>query len=86
MSSCTGIPYGDTRKELFIRSRYLLFMSAAKWTDRQKQRVEILFEEYPDIKKVYGLCHSLRMIFSNNTIKDAVRLFMTKWYYKVEEV
>ena len=24
----------------------------------------ILFEEYPDIKKAYGLCHSLRMIFS----------------------
>ena len=25
---------GDTRKELLIRSRYLLFKSADKWTDR----------------------------------------------------
>ena len=54
-------PNGDTRKELLIRSRYLLFKSADKWTDRQKQRAAILFEEYPDIKTAYGLCHSLRM-------------------------
>lgn len=79
-------PNGDTRKELLIRSRYLLFKSADKWTDRQKQRAEILFEEYPDIKKAYGLCHSLRMIFSQNTIKDAARLSMARWYNKVEEV
>lgn len=76
---------GDTRKELLIRSRYLLFKSADKWTDRQKQRAEILFEEYPDIQKAYGLCHSLRMIFSKNTIKDAARLSMARWYNNVEE-
>ena len=76
---------GDTRKELLIRSRYLLFKSANDWTDRQKQRAAILFKEYPDIKKAYELCHSLRMIFSKNTIKDAARLSMSKWYNKVEE-
>lgn len=78
-------PNGDTRKELLIRSRYLLFKSADRWTDRQKQRAEILFEEYPDIQKAYGLCHSLRMIFSKNTIKDAARLSMARWYNKVEK-
>ena len=76
---------GDTRKELLVRSRYLLFKSADKWTGRQKQRAAILFEEFPDIKKAYGLCHSLRMIFSKDTIKDAARLSMAKWYNKVEE-
>ena len=77
------VPYqysnGDTRRELLIRSRYLLFKSADKWTERQKQRAAILFEEYPDIKKTYGLCHSLRMVFSKNTIKDAARLAMAGW-------
>lgn len=29
-------PNGDTRKELLVRSRYLRFKSADKWTDRQK--------------------------------------------------
>lgn len=76
---------GDTRKELLMRSRYLLFKSAEKWTERQKQRAAILFSEYPDIKKAYGLCHSLRMIFAKNTIKDAARLSMARWYNKVEE-
>ena len=76
---------GDTRKELLIRSRYLLFKSADKWTDRQKQRAAILFDAYPDIKTAYGLCHSLRMIFSKNTIKNAARLSMARWYNKVEE-
>lgn len=78
-------PNGDTRKELLMRSRYLLFKSADKWTDRQKQRAAILFEEYPDIKTAYGLCHSLRMIFYKNTIKNAARLSMARWYNKVEE-
>ena len=78
-------PNGDTRKELLMRSRHLLFKSAEKWTGRQKQRAAILFEEYPDIRTAYGLCHSLRMIFSKNTIKDAARLSMAKWYNKVED-
>lgn len=67
-------PNGDTRRELLIRSRYLLFKSANKWTEKQKQRAVILFKEYPDIQRAYGLCHSLRMIFSKNTVKDAARL------------
>lgn len=76
---------GDTRKELLARSRYLLFKSGEKWTQSQRVRAEILFREYPDLKKAYSLAHSLRMIFSKNTVKDAARLAMAKWYNKVEE-
>lgn len=76
---------GDTRKELLARSRYLLFKSGEKWTSSQRQRAEILFREYPDLKKAYALSHSLRMIFSKNTIKDAARLSMAKWYNNVEK-
>ena len=76
---------GDTRSELLVRSRYLLFKSSEKWTDEQKLRAKILFREYPDIKKAYGLSHSLRMFFAKNTVKDAARLSLAKWYNKVEE-
>ena len=76
---------GDTKKELLARSRYLLFKSGEKWTPRQRERAEILFNEFPDMKKAYGLSHSLRMIFSKNTIKDAARLAMARWYNQVEE-
>lgn len=79
------LPNGDTKKELLARSRYLLFKSAEKWTDTQKQRAAILFEQYPKLRTAYSLSHSLRMIFSRNTIKDAARLSMAKWYNKVEE-
>lgn len=64
---------------------FILFKSADHWTDRQKQRAAILFGEYPDIKTAYALSHSMRMIFSKNTIKDAARLSMARWYNKVEE-
>ena len=76
---------GDTRKELLARSRYLLFKSGDKWTPAQRLRAEILFREYPDLETAYGLSHSLRMIFSKNTVKDAARLSMARWYDKVEE-
>lgn len=76
---------GDTAKQLLARSRYLLFKSAEKWTTSQKNRAEILFEAYPDIKEGYSLTNSLRQIFSKNTIKDAARLSLARWYNKVEK-
>lgn len=45
---------GDTKKQLLARSRYLLFKSAEKWTPKQKERANILFQMYPDIKKAMG--------------------------------
>jgi transposase len=65
---------GDSRRQLLAGSRYLLFKSSDKWTEKQKQRAKLLFELYPDIKKGYSLTHSLRMLFSKNTIKDAARV------------
>ena len=55
---------GDTRVELLTRSRYLLMVSADKWTESQKQRAAILFENYPRIQQAYLLAHSLRMRYS----------------------
>jgi transposase len=76
---------GDSKKQLLARSRYLLFKSAEKWTEKQKQRAKLLFELYPDIKKAYSLTHSLRMIFSKNSVKDAARLSLARWYNQVGE-
>ena len=76
---------GDSKKQLLARSRYLLFKSADKLTERQKQRAKILFELYPDLKKAYSLAHSLRMIFSKNSIEDAARLSLARWYNQVAD-
>jgi len=76
---------GDSKKQLLARSRYLLFKSADKWTEKQKIRAHLLFEFYPDIRQACSLTHSLRMIFSKNSIKDAARLSLARWYDKVAE-
>ena len=76
---------GDTKKQLLARSRYLLFKSQEKWTEKQKHRAELLFELYPDIKKAYSLTHSLRLIFSKNSIKEAARLNLARWYNQVAD-
>ena len=76
---------GDTKKQLLARSRYLLFKSGDKWTDKQKRRAKVLFELYPDLKEAYALTHSLRMIFSKNTAKGVAYTKLAKWFNDVTD-
>ena len=66
------------------RSWYLLFKSKTKWTARQIERAEILFDLYPSVEKAYNLSQGLSYIFENNTDKDVARLKLAHWYDKVE--
>ena len=77
-------PNGDTKKQLLARSRYLLFKSPEKWSNSQKERANLLFAQYPDIKEAYSLSHSLRVIFSRRVKKDEARLMLARWYDKVD--
>ena len=54
---------GDTLKELLARGRYALFKSPEKWTDSQRQRVDLMFSLYPDLKKPTG-CHNISVQYS----------------------
>jgi transposase len=76
---------GETRAELLARSKGLLMMSPEKWTDTQKERAEILFREFPDIKTAFSLTHSLRMIFSQRCTKEQGAVSLHSWYSKVGE-
>lgn len=76
---------GETRAELPARSKGLLMMSPNKWTETQKQRAEILFREFPDIKTAFSLTHSLRMIFSQRCSKEQGKESLRSWYVKVGE-
>lgn len=60
-------------------------MSPEKWTDTQKERAEILFREFPDIKTAFSLTHSLRMIFSQSCTKEQGAVSLHSWYSKVGE-
>lgn len=76
---------GDTLKQLLARSRYLLFKSQEKWTEKQQQRANILFERYPDIKKAYILTHRLRMIFSQTKTKGVAYTKLAHWFKDITE-
>ncbi len=80
------LPNGDTLKELLARGRYALFKSPEKWTDSQRQRIDLMFSLYPDIKESYWLARHLRAIFSNkNSTADTARLNLASWYNRVAE-
>ena len=51
---------GDTTLQLLARSRGLLFLLPKEWSEHQRQRAEILFENYPEIKIAYYFILRLR--------------------------
>ena len=75
---------GDTEKQLLARSRYLLFKSQKKWSQGQKMRAAILFENFPKIKQAYDLASSLRRIYSKTKEKSVAYTKLAHWYRKVE--
>jgi len=76
---------GDTRKQLLARSRYLLYKSQEKFSSTQKARAEILFTEYPDLKKAYNLTNQLRIIYNTSTNKNVALTKLAHWYKDIEE-
>lgn len=75
---------GDSPKQLLARSRYLLFKAPHKWTESQKQRAQILFAEYPDIKKAYELSCQLSYIYNQKLDKGVALTKMAKWFNHAE--
>lgn len=74
---------GDTRKQLLARSRYLLFKPSTKWTRSQRERAEILFEKYPELKKGYDLTMMFRGIFESAKTRKKAEERMSRWFEKV---
>lgn len=55
---------GDTTLQLLARSRGLLFLLPDQWSTQQRQRAEILFEHYPEIKTAYRAVLKIRQWFT----------------------
>jgi Transposase and inactivated derivatives len=76
---------GDSLKQLLARSRYLLFKKESLWTTSQRQRAEILFREYPDIKKAYYLTMQLGLIYHQTKHADVALTKFARWYDLVDK-
>lgn len=79
------LPNGDSVKQLLARSRYVLYKPRDKWTESQKERAQILFELYPDIKTAYRLVQQLRGIYNNHNNKHIAMTKLAHWFRNVEE-
>lgn len=76
---------GDTKKQLLARSRYLLFKKETAWTTSQKQRAQILFREYPHIKKAYYWAMNLGLIYHQCKSADVALTRLARWYDQVDK-
>ncbi len=76
---------GDTKKQLLARSFYLLFKSSNKWTDRQAERADILFTEFPEIKHAYNISMLFRACYEQKHSIEEAKIQLTQWYEKVAQ-
>lgn len=79
------LPNGDTLKQLLARSRYALYKKPNTWTDNQRERAQLVFERFPDLKKAYDLAEELSNIFTNTTEKIYGLTRLAKWHEKVRQ-
>lgn len=75
----------DTKKQLLARSRYLLFKPSSKWTEKQKQRADILFREFPELEHAYNISMMFRSWYENSSSKEQAKAGLLQWYTKVEK-
>lgn len=76
---------GDTKKQLLARSRYLLFKPSGQWTENQKNRAAILFEQFPEIKNAYELSLGFRAFYEHSQNQFDAKKNLDKWYEKIKE-
>ena len=74
---------GETKKQLLARSLYLLYKRENKWTNNQKERAEILFKIYLDLKIAYQLTIKLVTCTINKIYSPNTKL--AKWYEKLNQ-
>lgn len=72
---------GDSPKQLLARSRFILSKKEANWTENQKERADILFDVYPELKKLYNHTLEFRNIYQAQN-KDKAKSLLDQWLTK----
>ena len=80
----TVLSTGDTLVELLTRCRCALTQTPDKWSERTKERMDLLFTKYPKIKESYEIVNKLRAIFRSTSLgREAARVKLHGWYKAV---
>lgn len=74
---------GDTPKQLLARSRYIIAKKESQWTESQKVRAGLLFENYPLLHQAYKHAMEFRSIYEM-TIREDAKQKMLDWIGKTK--
>lgn len=75
---------GETWPQIMVRTKRALMMPENKWSVIQRQRMEILFERYPDLEQAYIVMQKLRSIFNEKIDHLTGGLKLMRWFKDVE--
>ena len=73
----------DSPKQLLARSRYILAKKLNNWTDNQRIRAEILFQNYPTLAQAYKHTLEFRNLYENKN-KETARKEFQDWITKTK--
>jgi transposase len=68
----------DTPKQLLARSRYIIAKKPNQWTENQKIRAKLLFENYPDLHQAYKHTLQFRNIYEQ-TSREIAKTQILNW-------
>ena len=83
--TATTFENGDTPKQLLARSRYIIAKKESQWTESQKVRAGLLFENYPLLHQAYKHTMEFRNIYEM-TIREDAKQKMMDWIGKTKEM
>lgn len=75
---------GDTRKQLLARAKHILTKNSVNWTPSQRERAQIVFENYPELRYSYSLAQELTDIYNTKVSVEVARTKLARWYNAVE--
>lgn len=75
----------DSPKQLLARSRYIIAKKKSEWTENQKQRANLLFENYPLLYDAYKHTMEFRNIYEEQS-KEMAREKFSNWISKTKSL
>lgn len=75
---------GETWPQILVRTKRALMVSSDKWSAGQRQRMEILFENYPIVRQAYEVMQKLRSIFNKKVDYLEGGVMLMKWFKDVK--
>lgn len=76
---------GETIAQLFVRSRYALMMDRELWSESQKERMKILFDNFSEVEVAYNISQEFRRLMNRRADLDDVKEAYKRYQYNQEE-